>query len=458
MTKFYTFLLGASLCVALVSCEKEEKEKQTLKEGINELISVVMTDYYLWNDKIPAITPDESTDPKEYFYSLLYVDDKWSYITDDKEKFLEEEINKTGETFGYDLSFGRFQNSDAVFAVINYVYPGSPAARAGFARGDFILQVDGETLTENNYMSTYETGTRRLLTGAFVDGGISTGREITISSVKMDQNPVLESTIVTRGTSKIGYLMYVGFVDNFRQQLVDALTTFKNAGITDLVLDLRYNPGGEVSTATLLCSAIVPPASMKQDNILIKHIWNASFQSYLDAIAKEQPLFQSSLATFFTEVDCNLNLPGKRVYVLTSRSSASASELLVVGLEPYMEVVQVGDSTRGKYTAMMEFSSTEPELANWMLLPVVYKFANRDGKTDFKNGLPPDYLLKETLPFGALGTTADPLFAKAIELITGEEIPASRDSQGDIPGLSRPSRPYRNALEGQLIHRLSLPE
>jgi C-terminal processing protease CtpA/Prc len=452
MTKFHTFLSGACLFALLVSCEKKEEGTQE-QSLMNEYVHAVMQTYYLWNGNVPGTLPSSDVNPREYFNSLLHADDSWSYITDEREKLLEEKINHTGETFGYSLSFGRIGSSGGVFAVINYVYPGSPAALAGLTRGDLILQVNDADLTEENYLKLYETGTLRLLPGKLVNGAISKATaSISLTSAKMNQNPVLLREVTTRGANKIGYLMYTNFVDNFSQQLIDALSAFKNEGITDLVLDLRYNPGGGVQVTRLLCSALVPPTYMKKENILIRHLWNATMQANLDAAARVNPeAMQPYLSTRFEEVAYNLNLPGQRLYVLTSRSSASASELVIAGLEPYMEVVQVGDSTGGKYTAMIEFTPEKKSLAHWMLLPVVYKFANKDGKTDFKDGLAPDVLLKETLPLGALGTASDPLFAKAIELITGEEAPAAEPAAEGATWLSLPTG---SALDGQLIHRL----
>ncbi|MDR0766478.1 MAG: hypothetical protein LBF09_06055 [Odoribacteraceae bacterium] len=455
MTKFYTILSSALLSALFISCEKNVNSDEEKQQKVNEYIHAVMKDYYLWNGNVPDEPAGAEVEPSGYFYSLLDAGDAWSYITDEKEKFLEEEINYTGETFGYDLSFGRFTGSEALFAVVNYVYPGSPAALAGLKRGDFILEVDGATLVMDNYTELYASGTRQLSLGTLDGERVTAAGSVTLASVKMEQNPVLAREVLTRGTNKIGYLLYVGFVNNFEQELVDALTAFKAEGITDLVLDLRYNPGGGVDVTTLLCSALVPPAAMTAGNVLIHHLWNAPLQAYLEAAEREAPgTFAAALATRFREVEYNLALPRERVYVLTSRGSASASELLVVGLEAYMDVVQVGDSTRGKYTAMMEFSPTEKELANWLLLPVVYKFANRDGKTDFKEGLPPDYLLKETLPFKTLGTTDDPLLAKAVELITGEEVPAAEPEENRVTWLSLPSP---RVTDGRLLHKPAIP-
>ena len=457
MIKFYTFLLVAGSCIVNASCENDPgRDTGSQERGrVNEFIAAAMDYYYLWRDHLPGLSPDAATDPKAYFNSLLYEEDYWSYITDDKDKFMEEEIDQRGETFGYNLSFGTVKSDGRMFAVINYVYPGSPASRAGMERGVFILRVDGDPLSVQNYARLHEKGTLVLTLGELTSAGLNETETVTLVPVKMEQNPVLLADVMTRGSHKIGYLMYTGFVSYFQDQLVDSLMKFKNAGIDDLVLDLRYNPGGEVNTATLLCSAIVPPAHLKKENILVKHQWNADRQAEFEwsMVAYPGGAYEDYLQTCFDEeVGCNLGL--SRVFVLTSRSSASASELLITGLAPYMEVIQVGDSTRGKYTAMAMVFPNDASLENWMLLPVVYKYMNKEGFTDFKDGLAPRYLVKETLPYTPFGLT-DPLLATAIMLITGEEqleeIPAAPPARLDTRWIAAPPR---NALEGQLLHRM----
>jgi C-terminal processing protease CtpA/Prc len=441
----------------LISCEKDDlkKEKQQ-RLHVNEFIAEAMDYYYLWNDQIPNIRPDNSTDPNEYFKSLLYKDDIWSYITDDKDTFMEEEINQTGETFGYELSFGLFNNSSNVFAVVRYVYPLSPAA-AVLKRGDIILKLNDQSLTVDNYTDLYKSGTIRLTLGTISGSTLAPANSVTLSSVKMERNPVFLSKTIEQGGHKIGYLVYTSFASHYHQSLVDTLTALKTGGITDLVLDLRYNSGGEADEAALLCSAIVPSAYANKDNILIRHRWNAQRQADLEELVKEEPAaYEKLLFTTFETVACNLELPSRRVYVLTTSSSASASEMLIVGLKPYMDVIQVGDTTHGKYTAMIGLAPTEAAINHWMILPVVYKFMNKDGYTDFKDGLAPDHLLEEALPFRELGDEAEPLLAKAISLITGNVDHEEDDLESVAPG--REIRwlplPAKRVLDGQLLHRL----
>ena len=126
-----------------------------------------------------------------------------------------------------------------------------------------------------------------------------------------------------------------------------------------------------------------------------------------------------------------------RVYFLTTSFSASASELLIVGLRPYMDVVVVGESTYGKYTGMwVIYDFDEPPAHNWAILPIVLKYANSLGYTDFKNGLEPDIAVEDNLfqakPFG---DTEDPILSAALEDITGLSLKSARSMEK--PGYMR---------------------
>jgi C-terminal processing protease CtpA/Prc len=427
---------------------------------VNEFIADVMDYYYLWSDDIIHLPPNDATDPKAYFKSLLHGNDHWSYITDDREKFLEEEINQTGETFGYELAFSRYSNSTDIYAIVLYVYPGSPAATAGLERGNVIVKVNDKPITLDNYTELRRHGTIKVSLAKLEDDKIvPTGISKSITSAKMDQDPLLVDTIIRKGAHTIGYMMYTGFVNHYRESLTRALARFKSEGITDLVLDLRYNPGGELSVTTLLCSAIVPRVHADGKDLLITHQWNDNLQAELEEAAARDPgTYTGYLETRFEPVDCNLELPHERVYVLTSRFSASASELLVSGLIPYMEVIQLGDTTTGKYTAMIDVSPADPSLANWLLLPVVYKYLNSEGFTDFANGLIPQHVISESLAsFRPLGDENEPYLAKAIELITndpGPEVLESAPAALPARWLHLPSGKF---LDGKLLHRLPLP-
>lgn len=164
--------------------------------------------------------------------------------------------------------------------------------------------------------------------------------------------------------------------------------------------------------------------------------------------------------TFNKNVAVNLDL--SRVYFLTSQGSASASELTITGLMPYMEVITIGQTTSGKYTASSTFQPTindkgdlDPDIKNWAIQPIIFKYANAAGLTDFKNGLPPNHeveevLVAETVP--QLGDMDEPYLAKAIQLITGQTTKSAQiGNQLAYKELDRRSSKYEKQKQVLLV-------
>ncbi|HKJ42230.1 MAG TPA: PDZ domain-containing protein, partial [Sunxiuqinia sp.] len=120
--------------------------------AINKWISESMIQVYLWNDLIPKVNYQKEPNPTAFFYKMLNKPiDRWSFITNDYAS-LNAEFSGVPETMGYDPAFYRYSNSDkSVFIVIDYVYPGSPAAEAGLKRGDIIVSINNNPLNTSNY-------------------------------------------------------------------------------------------------------------------------------------------------------------------------------------------------------------------------------------------------------------------------------------------------------------------
>jgi carboxyl-terminal processing protease len=254
------------------------------------------------------------------------------------------------------------------------------------------------------------------------------------------ENPVLFHSIYNNGSQKVGYLVYNQFISAYNQELNDIFGTFKSNAIDELIIDLRYNPGGSTAAAAILASLIHDGSG-----VFAKQRWNPYWTS----------MFGSSLEdTFSNQISIDgatiaLNRLGmKRVYVLTQSGTASSSELLINGLRPYVEVIQIGDTTRGKN----EFSITlvddpasssgstifpylyQPSRVDqinpnnsFALQPLVGRYENSEGFSDYTNGLVPQIQFNEIVKvdgrtvfrIGAFGTLEDGLFAQAIEHISG---------------------------------------
>ena len=200
----------------LVSCEKDDNhsEDNELATRMNQFIQNNLSTFYLWYDEIPNIKPESEKDPKEYFKALLSSKDKWSLITDDANGLMEE-MAGTGETYGYGLAYGRFKDSDKCFAIVQYVYPGSPAAEK-LKRGDIIVELNSQSFTESDLSKLTNPGTLHLGMGKQEGDAIApSGKTVTITSRKMDADPVLITKLFERGNHKIGYLMYTNSTKTF---------------------------------------------------------------------------------------------------------------------------------------------------------------------------------------------------------------------------------------------------
>jgi C-terminal processing protease CtpA/Prc len=228
----------------------------------------------------------------------------------------------------------------------------------------------------------------------------------------------------------MGYLVYVDFLsgegDFFIPQLDEAFRMFADSAVDELIVDLRYNPGGEVGMASYLASSIAPASVATSSNVLVSYVYN---DELTDLFIEESGENSSDLNLFFRNTSVNLDM--NKVYFLTTSGTASASELVITGLDPYMDVVTVGETTFGKYTGAWVFPDTEdPRRHNYAIVPIVLKYANSEGVTEFKNGLSPDYTIEDQLlGAGPFGDLEDPVLAKTIELITGvNPIPAKKKS------------------------------
>ena len=445
------FLLWLSSCqnenmgdpeVPEESVEEEETitiDKETL--ATNTWIKKNMEDYYLWNDHLPDTTLvnyKEESDPEEYFYKLVYDEvDVWSWITDDYASLAEEYgITSKNNTkgiasgMGYDPAFYLFSDESTIFIVVNYVYPGTAAEKAGLKRGNIILSINETDLNTSNYYDLYSGTSYSVQLGKITVSGSSmyisdSGKSLDLTTSSGSFEPAIHHEVIDTLGYKIGYLAYTEFIsgtnDAYLSSMDAIFAEFKSAGISDLIVDLRYNPGGLIDAAAYLASEIAPAGAIAApQQILVNLKYNTDYQVYLEKNYPEELYYK------FRSVSNNLNL--NKVYFLTTWATASASELVITGLEPYMDVIQIGESTYGKYVGSYILPDDNEE---WAMLPIVMKYANANGYTDFTDGLTPDYEIYDDFVYDdssindnliyyyPLGNTSDGMTKKAIQLIAG---------------------------------------
>lgn len=448
MKKLFLPLLLIMLTVAC-SSDDDVVEKITETEKIDpadieveSFIYAGMNEVYLYKADVPTLADDyfptwskkaeflASSSSPEALYEDLQADfDKFSFMHHDYEE-LEKYFSGVSKSNGMDYGLGYVEKgSNAVIGFVRYVLPGTSAEQAGLKRGDIFTEIDGTKLNDQNYQSLLSRESYTIDINRIENGQITaTGNTIDLVKSEYTEDPVFLSEVLEIDGRKIGYLVYNGFTatEEFDSKLNAVFGEFKSAGISDLVLDLRYNGGGDVETAVDLAGMIT---GQFENEIFIKEYWNEKYQNAWPA-ESYLTRFDSTIRT--GEQTNSLLLP--KVYVIATWSSASASELIINGLEPHIDVVHVGDTTRGKFQASTTLYDSPnfwkyDKDNNWhvnpnhkyVIQPLIFKSANAAGKTDFVDGLFPDITIEERLSdYGILGDPNEPLLKAAINDILGK--------------------------------------
>lgn len=340
----------------------------------NEYIYETFQDWYLWNNKLPIVDPNTFETGQELIDSICVEQDRWSFagsLTSVKQLF------EAGEFTG----FGGNMMLDAQKRIwVGLVYRNSPMGRIGVQRGWEIKSIDGfttEYLEEINNALAKEQS----VTFEFVDNNGET-HTATLKREVVTMNTVLHSSIIEEGPHKIGYLVFDSFVETSEAELDSVFTRFNQEKITDLIVDLRYNGGGLNDIAYKL-TAMIGGSKVKNKLITLTQHNSNHFNYNLEKIADYK--------------GTSVEVP--TVHFITTKETASASEVVINNLIPYMEVVIVGRATHGKPVGMYIFEVEKLDLA---ILPICFKTTNKDGNGDYFNGLQPTLEVADdiTRPWG----------------------------------------------------------
>ena len=427
--KFISLLIFSSLI--FTGCKKDKVQAPPVvipdASVVNKFIWNGMHDYYLWTSQVPNLSEpkygekdtlnlllNRFTDPQVLFTSLLYqynTIDKWSFMVDNSQT-ITDWISGTSKTMGYDFMLAQYGTSGYVFGFVRYIYKGSPAEAAGMKRGDIFINVNDQQLTTTNYETllfstdSYKLGFANIINRTVIPNT----RTVNLTDVVMQEDPISLDTIFVYNNQKIGYLVYNGFNSDYDIQLNNVIKTFKDANIDQMVLDLRYNGGGSVQSSIYLASMLYGTDATK----LFAHAqYNDNLQAYLTeqyGAAYLNSNFVSTIDATTTTASTPINtLNLQKIYIIVSDNTASASELLINGLRPYMNVKVVGINTVGKYvgsTTIQDWDANGNVNTNdpYAMQPIVVKYSNSLGVTDFVNGLTPDIVAEEDIanlmPFG----------------------------------------------------------
>jgi hypothetical protein len=395
---------------------------------INTWMHEEMSTYYLWPEKMPAITKTNiSTNPMDYFYSILNnypTTDRFSWI-DSSSTNLINNNNGFKKILVISVNFFPDDTEANNAMVIAYVLKGSPAEKSGLKRGDIILSVDEKAVTSSNYISLLQNQTLKLGLGAYNNKVFSSiGKTVTVTKDSLQINPILQDTVINWAGKKVGYFAYsqfIGYVKdpntgkeyNFDDSLRAVFGRFKQQGVNELVIDLRYNGGGYVSSSDLLTNLMVKDIASRVDKVMNKRQYNEAFT--------KEVIKQSGASALVTNFKMESNNIGSlnRVFFLTSTGTASASELIINNLKPFMNVILIGEHTYGKNVGSFTITDNTKRW-NYGLQPITFKILNALDQSDYGsvNGFLPDYtLIDDALPYKLLGDPDETYLNKALNII-----------------------------------------
>lgn len=443
-------LLAILLSFCVSSC-KDSKNNDTEdptnpKEtnNTNKWIYEQMKAFYLWNTDMTSSPNFKETDAKKFFNSLRYkinaVDgDRFSYIEEYNENSSKAGSSNNDLGFEYIPMYKDNTKTTVVFAVI-YVKNNTNAQKEGIKRGDIIIKVNNKDIVDNENSSYhYQTILRNQTSFTFSVYRGNTIEDLEISTTpNYKDNPVFISKIVSNeGAHRIGYLMYNAFEQGddyeFDIELANALAELKTLGITDLVVDLRYNLGGYVKSAVNLASALAPNGN--RGKIFCKSKYNDVYQATIVKEFGEDALNERFVGTVYNTDTSIPQMNLSRVYFLMGQYTASASELVINGLTPYMNVIRVGTTTTGKDKSSIEILPKNKDI-HWKLQPLVGRLRNANDDGNYIYGIQPTsgFEIDEfDEGFFELGDPSEPLLAKAIEDITGKQVRSElRSSASDL--------------------------
>ncbi|HEX6163547.1 MAG TPA: S41 family peptidase [Vicinamibacterales bacterium] len=350
--------------------------------------------YYWYQFMPPGVVPTKFNSPEAYLEAVRYrpIDNSYSFITS---AAASDAFYSDSQFIGYGFGNQITENEIRVMQV----YPDSPASEAGLLRGDRIFTVNGRSVssmvadnTIGNAFGQAEVGVASTIEWETLSGERRSARLVkrlvTIPTVSL-------TSVVDLDGRKVGYLFFRNFVEPSKAALTEAFEALKAAGVTELVLDLRYNGGGLVDVAVHLASLIGGARTNAQ--VMLSYVHN-------DKLAAAY-----NKTTRFTNPPQALNL--QRLVVITTRSSASASELVINSLRPFMPVTTIGDTTFGKPVGQYGL-----RFCDKILYPVAFSIRNANNQGDFFDGLAPDCTAGDDYNY-QLGDSREASLAEALTFI-----------------------------------------
>ncbi|MFI3319570.1 MAG: S41 family peptidase [Rikenellaceae bacterium] len=388
----------------------------------NTKMDSYLKSYYLYNEEYKTLSPNfdllysdfvdntlmsMSTNVLDYKNGSLY-----SYVERTAKSKADSRSSVSKElTMSYGLAslvLISFADSDNIYIGIQAVYPDSPADDAGLVRGYVISEVNGVAVTTSNcygyaqlLLSPTSSATLSL---KILNGRASFTQDVT--SRQIYPNPVLKCEMLT---PTIGYLNYLSFDSAYDTELEAALTSLQSAGATDLILDLRLNGGGYVTSARKLASSIAGANGVGQ--IFQKYRYNDDITALDSSLYTTQENFIQSVP----------QLSLTKLYCLVSGLTASASEIIINSLRGIdFPVTLIGSQTEGKNVGMFELTFSTDDW-DYTFLPISFQNFNAKDASDYADGFMVNYSVDDWNNGDSFAdfTSSEVMIAKALSLISG---------------------------------------
>ena len=427
----FEWLLSILAGVVLISsCKKEngvdngpDPQPATVADKIKDTVLQYSQDIYLWNSQIPSsFNPRTYADPDKIMTALRTYSqepgfaqpvDRWSFAV----KQDEWDNISAGVTQDFGLSVFFYADGDLR---VKSVEKQSPAGKAGIRRGWRITKLNGNSnITNSNANFIIEqvfNSNSTLFTFLKPDG---TTADIQLNAATYQENPIFLDTVYTVGSKKTGYLVFNSFLGDTAKIYSDfqqIFNRFSQAGIGDMIVDLRYNGGGYVTVQSKLANYLVP--SSGSGTLMMKQEFNNNNKQYNNS-------------TSFSKAG-SLNL--SRIFFIVSNSTASASELLINNLKPYLDVKIVGPSkTYGKPVGYFPIP-----VDDWYIFPVSFRTTNKNGQGSYFDGIPLDKQVGDGLNKD-WGDKDEASLASILKYLDS----GSFGVVGEVPGIA--AKTYKNA-------------
>ena len=390
----------------LFSCKKDIKQELTsnisptpppnplpvgTSSQVNDVAFQKTQDYYLWNTQLPATLNTSSyTDPigvmtaiRQYSIEPGFATpvDKWSFAMKKTEwnqysggmSSVSSSTSAAGD-FGITVFF-RAEGDLRV----RLTEPNSPGGILGIKRGWRITKINGSTnITTSNSQYIIDNIYKAVSADVTFTKPDGTSIDVNLQAAHYPDKPVYLDTVYNSANGNIGYLVYNSFLGNIDQTAAEyarVFNKFASAAITNLIVDLRYNGGGYVNLQEQLANYLI--TSQAQGSVMMKQIYNSNHSNENSTV-----LFNKSGSLQLT-----------KIYFIVSRGTASASELLINNLKPYMDVRLIGNSnTHGKPVGFFPIEDGE-----WYVFPVSFKTVNKNGEGNYYAGFTPNAIVADGL-------------------------------------------------------------